>query len=625
MQHPFELEQKILYRSRVEPKDRRARHKIPLSILDSTVGRYTPTQAVWLFDSPDGAPPPRLARADEQVRGPFYRGFKLSFIETLEQFPQFSAALSYWPNDDTEKKKTKRYFERYRRLVCNLGENPGVEWTVVAHRDVDVADLSPDFLDCLPEGNVWDANTFPAESLLSATPLASFEAPLADAPLAPAMTVRISFFRCGGYAVGIRVLHALADAQTLLLFVKTWAATCAARNPCYLRPAPPKASLPVPLFDPALLDSHAGDDLDASSPNLALVHIARALPMYRFDGWAVDAHGITPSASLAGVASLPPRDLFPSETLSSAVPPPWPSWDAGAPVAHTILFFTESQIDALRSTAANSATNSASTATTDASSPHEMKHAVKTGHRLSRTDFLIAHIWRLVARARNFADTPAETLSLDVTVSVRQRVSPPLPEGFCGAPFFLAHVDAEGQELCGSLGGAEEREIAERKGGGPLPLEALASRVRATLMAFDPPAVRAHLHDAAFEASPDRIWQGFLGRNHLVTSSWGRIGMYDVNFTGAGSGGLDMGEKDGAWHKGGEWSRLGKAEGGGGKSVGQLVLRRGGRPRFAHANMPNLDGFVQHHEAGETGTVQVSLHLERGAMERLLVDPELFG
>ncbi|KAJ5294256.1 hypothetical protein N7508_009077 [Penicillium antarcticum] len=66
-------------------------------------------------------------------------------------------------------------------------------------------------------------------------------------------------------------------------------------------------------------------------------------------------------------------------------------------------------------------------------------------------------------------------------------------------------------------------------------LSEIASKIRDTMKEFTPEAVGAMLHDAAHEVSPQRLWQGFLGRGHTLVTSWLRLGLYDVSFCG-GSG-----------------------------------------------------------------------------------------
>lgn len=97
---------------------------------------------------------------------------------------------------------------------------------------------------------------------------------------------------------------------------------------------------------------------------------------------------------------------------------------------------------------------------------------------------------------------------------------------------------------------------------------------------FTPRAVSAYLHDAAHEVSPQRLWQTFLGSRHTLVTSWVRAGAYEVDFCGGGAG-----------------------------------------PVYVQGKMPRMDGVLQVMDVGEdTGDLDVSLCLERGAMGRLLGD-----
>ena len=55
---------------------------------------------------------------------------------------------------------------------------------------------------------------------------------------------------------------------------------------------------------------------------------------------------------------------------------------------------------------------------------------------------------------------------------------------------------------------------------------------------FDAPAIGSFLHDAAFEISPQRLWRCFLGKKHILQTSWIQSGFQDVDFVGVGGPGL---------------------------------------------------------------------------------------
>ena len=94
----------------------------------------------------------------------------------------------------------------------------------------------------------------------------------------------------------------------------------------------------------------------------------------------------------------------------------------------------------------------------------------------------------------------------------------------------------------------------------------------------------ALLHDAAYEVSPQRLWQAFLGNQHTLVTSWLRLRVYDVDFIGGGKA-----------------------------------------PRYVQAVLPKMDGCVQVMEScGEVGGVDVSLYLESEAMGKLVKEREEF-
>jgi hypothetical protein len=114
----------------------------------------------------------------------------------------------------------------------------------------------------------------------------------------------------------------------------------------------------------------------------------------------------------------------------------------------------------------------------------------------------------------------------------------------------------------------------------------IAREIRSTLTQFTPEAVSAHLHDAAHEVSPQRLWQGFLGREHTMVTSWTQMKVYEVYFG----------------HSAADVPRL---------------------ARYVRGVMPQMDGLVQVVDIGDSGDLDVCLILERDAMSRLLADSQL--
>jgi hypothetical protein len=83
--------------------------------------------------------------------------------------------------------------------------------------------------------------------------------------------------------------------------------------------------------------------------------------------------------------------------------------------------------------------------------------------------------------------------------------------------------------------------------------------------------------------SPQRLWRAFLGRKHVIVTSWLRLGVNDIDF-----------------------------------------ISDGKPPRYAHPIMPYMDGCLQVMDSATgDGGMDVSLYLESGAMARLLEDAHM--
>ncbi|KAK2729084.1 transferase family protein [Colletotrichum kahawae] len=149
----------------------------------------------------------------------------------------------------------------------------------------------------------------------------------------------------------------------------------------------------------------------------------------------------------------------------------------------------------------------------------------------------LTHVWTLINRARGLQDTQ-DNVYLDITLGLRQRVSPPLPETFVGSPLLLGFVEKTGTE-------ASTPEL------GPV-----AGAIRNKMDMFTPDAVAAYIHDAAQT--------------------------YELDFFGTQQ-----------------------------------------EARYVQGVMPKIDGLVQVMDVADTGDFDVSICIQREAMERLLSDPLL--
>ena len=95
--------------------------------------------------------------------------------------------------------------------------------------------------------------------------------------------------------------------------------------------------------------------------------------------------------------------------------------------------------------------------------------------------------------------------------------------------------------------------------------------------------ISAYLHDVAYEASPQRVWQAFLGTQHTLVTSWQQLRAYEVYF-------------------------------------GHTLASTPKLARYVQGVMPRMDGLVQVMDIGDSGDFDISLSLETSAMARLLRD-----
>lgn len=556
-----------------------------LSIADATTTRFSICGAIWFFDpSPATQDTVVLATRLEQSLG-----------QTLDDYRHFAGQLRWARPEDVDLLPGPRTFGR-PLVTYNAPTDPGVEFTYASHARHQ-SSLVPSSEERRSTKKVWLATDFKQDELLPSCPLAFHPDPGTFDGL-PGVSAQLTVFACGGWALGVRMTHCLGDAVCLVAFVKAWAAharvllvsATAAAKDGGIRTKPPAC-----LFEPALLDRHAGivatttntttaaaaaavDD-EEPHPDADKIALARALPMHRYDWWDATAPGMPAWARRDALATRVPdvaqqqEALAPGRakllrspatvTTTATTPPPWATWDAGAAVDHVQVRVTASEVRGLQAVAAAAAAQ-----------------LEGGGFVVSRLDALVAHFWVGINRARGLQGGRGyggggggsalesdgdEEVFLNVTMGLRSRVRPALPDTFAGSPLLIGHVGGwTGPALCAA------------------PLGAVALAVRRMMVRFTPEAVGAYLHDAAHEVSPQRIWQAFLGTRHTGVTSWVKAGVYGVDF------GV-------------------------------------GRVQYVQSRMPRLDGQLQVMDVGETGDYEVSLCLEREAMGRLLGDGKLWA
>jgi hypothetical protein len=469
----------IVHECRVLPhRQPGSEQAVPLSLLDATTANFGLTSAIWLLERPSSISVPSDGLAHH---------LRTSLSTALEAYPQWcgylKAILTIDPDNlPLETASFPAHAKRYGRVYVhyNTDADPGVAFveatstaTVDALYNAASAKRRP----------VWNRREDEA-TLTQFVPQTHISHALkpderdADGLCKPTMAIQCTRLACGGLVLAAKIVHPLADITSLTRFVRDWADVSRAM----LTDAP----LPLlePIFDPSRLDACAVGDINADDSDPAIVEDALALPLHRYDWWA--SPGKPPSP-------------FPPDLPLAGNPMPWSEWDTQAQVQQYTIHFTREQIDHLW--------QSATQETPDAS----------PGKRISKHDALLAHIWSRVALARSLQNDPSP-IHCDLVLGTRPALQ--LDSSFLGSPTMMLNIEIPASAVASASSKA---------------LGAVAHRIRSTLSTVnDPQRLAAHLHSIAFETSPQRIWQAFLGRRHILVTTWARAGLYDVDF-GLGS------------------------------------------------------------------------------------------
>ncbi|KAJ7582768.1 transferase family-domain-containing protein [Mycena floridula] len=352
----------------------------------------------------------------------------------------------------------------------------------------------------------------------------------------PAVIVQITKFVDAGLAIAAKMSHPMADAQSLTCFMRHWAAIHRRMVEGITEGDLP----PAPVFDPSLLDNRAVGDIDAQKADPEIVAQAHALPQHRYDWWA-SAEGCP---EMMSNSTIPPSFIDKDIPLGNAMP--WANWDLNAPACRREVFFSGEAIRAIWKSASDS---------------------LPKGSRISRFDALLAHVWKAVNRARGLDEE--EICYASISIGVRSRLSPPFPFSFMGSPIVMARASTKPAT----------------------PAYETAVQIRETILQFNEVTLPALFHSLAFEVTPQRIWNAFLGRKDLIVTSWLQLEIYELDF--------------------GPQAR---------------------RPKYVEGIMPCMDGCIQIMEARPDPSVatvsgdryehgvNVSVNLECKAMEILLAD-----
>lgn len=454
---------------------------VALSLVDATTANFALTNAIWLFEKPEQTP----------------AGFDLvshlrqTLQTALSAYPQWTGQLKSvgtidgkLGQDEVAAQSLPAHARRFGRVYAHFGtaQDPGVEFTV-ATSSITLDDL---YSVTRPKDHpVWNRKGSALPDLMSSTAIASpleSNEPDEKGVRKPLLAVQITELAGGSFALAAKSAHPLADIAALVVFMKDWASLSRA----VLTGAPEKELKPV--FDPSIVDGYAAGDVNADTPDASILEKAHGLPLHRYDWWA-------PVSDAPWPVGAP--EIFSSQDLSPAGKAmPWSEWNVNTPVASYIVHLTKEQVELLYRKAASG-----------------------SSERISRHDAVLAHVWSCITRARNQpVDGPVHC---DLVFGLRPSLG--LGESFMGTPIIMINVELSREEVESTMKGSE------------IALQPISQRVRETINKVSQPAdLGAHIYSIAFEKSPQRIWQAFLGTRHSLVTTWARAGLYDVNF-GLGS------------------------------------------------------------------------------------------
>lgn len=152
---------------------------------------------------------------------------------------------------------------------------------------------------------------------------------------------------------------------------------------------------------------------------------------------------------------------------------------------------------------------------------------------ISHHTSILAFVWICLSYARSLSPDNnikgrVTTSTLTQSLSLRSRVYPRLPKTFLGSA--LTHADATIPTHP-----VTERFLVDRDAR----LQEACLALNASTQPYaDPEVIAALLHHLYFCDSPLRYWDCFLGEQHCISTSWCRLGLYEVNFFGKGGGNI---------------------------------------------------------------------------------------
>ncbi|ATY60297.1 transferase family [Cordyceps militaris] len=508
---------------------------VPLSLLDATTAEFALTSAVWLFDRP------RLASQE-----PFDLTTHLAstLSTTLDAYPQWAGQIEAVQTVDgqgpAEATDIPVHARRFGRLFAKFGHkrDPGVAFSA-ATCAITLDELYP--AERRVHHTFWDSQAWLNRFTSQADIADAFQPDVEDTNglLKPVMAIQVTTLACGGFALAAKIAHPLADITALVTFMNDWA-TISRTSILQLE----RCRL-CPVFNPCKVDAAAARNIDAPEPAAEVLQRSATMPMHRYDWWR-DVSGCPWPTNI-------PEPFRKAKMEAAGTAMPWSEWETGSPVSCYIVRLSAEQVEFLWASANK-----------------------ESGQRLSRHDAVLAHIWSSINRARRLG-TDTGPVHCDLTCGVRPVLQ--LGGSFIGSPIVIINIQALGAEVAGEAAS----------------LGSVATRVRGTIgQVLKPEPIGDHLHSLAYEKSPQRIWQAFLGRRHILVTTWARAGVYNIDFGFA--------------------SEI----------------------RYVDGIVPDMDGIVVIKEAPPIvaaeapdtswtrSGVDVSIRIRAEDMERLLADPLLF-
>lgn len=435
----------------------------PLSILDAAAAPFPPVNCVWFYDSPAN---------NQDAAALSVSCLSQSVQTTINAYPQWAGQLQLHPYVSGGSAQ-----QRFGRLLLTHGStiDPGVEF-IVAESSLLLEDFLPSAQD--RSSGQWDATRIPTDDFVSKTKFAMEDGSTYRG--LPGIALQLTTFACGGLAIAIKISHSLADAQSMIGFVRNWAAVNSALSK--------KLSLPFieNVFNPSLLEEATAGDLNCTKPDPALVKVSRKLPVHRYDRW--ESNESCPPAFRPSMEVTKPKSQK-WELLSPALPIPWPEWQYLEPSLYYHLYFSSSEIHVIWESAAA---------------------ALDFKAYISHLDALVAHLWKRLSHARNLE--PTETIYLNTVLGIRTRLAEPLPPSYLGSPTLHIHTAIREHEMASISTGM------------------LAKMIRNTISKFNSNTLPALLHTMSHEAGAQRLWQFFLGKRHTTYASWIRQGISTLEF-----------------------------------------------------------------------------------------------